>query len=155
MAKILDNALLPSTPFDGYQYLYDLGDYGYIDYSDGLFYLFVRSQYDVWSSINSTLTVSWDTWWTDHEGGSGSHTETATDNQLWWRGDNWWIYTVPITYDMGEQSPGATIKWGVGNLRWQWKTEKPGDSWTDSKYNYIIKPFGGSYPNWKVDNPNW
>ena len=52
-------------------------------------------------------------------------------------------------------APGSNPSWGVKKMSWQWKTNKSGNSWADSKYNYIITPFGENYPDFDLTNPDW
>ena len=132
-----------------------LGRYGYIEYGEGSFWIVVYSQYPLASDINSSLTIALDKWWSDREGGGNLFTDTSTFNKLLKKGEKRWDYDVPLTYEIGIQTPGTKQTWGIQNLRWWWKTDKAGDSWTDSKYNYIITPLEEDYPNFKVTEPNW
>ncbi|MCA6006144.1 hypothetical protein, partial [Bacteroides thetaiotaomicron] len=146
--SLIDN---PITPKEAGA---NLGIYGEIDYGDGSFYISVSSKYPLASDINTTLTVTWDSWWS--EGGGGDyHNESSTVTKLLRKGENSWLYIVQITCDKGMGAPGSNPSWGVKKMSWQWKTNKSGNSWADSKYNYIITPFGENYPDFDLTNPDW
>lgn len=132
----------------------NLGVYGEIDYGDGSFYIAVSSKYPLASDINTKLTATWDSWWS--EGGGGDyHSESSTATKLLRKGESNWLYTIQITCDKGMGAPGSNTSWGVNKMSWQWETNKSGNIWADSKYNYIIAPFGESYPNFEIVNPDW
>lgn len=147
--SLINNSFFPtSTVGDSH----NIGQYGYwMDYGD--LFVTICSQYPIESDINVVFTIYWSEWWNDHEGGGGNYGDSSqTESMRLRKGESKWTYQMTVTYYRG---PSSGTTWGVENLRWQWKTDKPGGIWSDSKYNYMITPFGEEYPDFYFKNPSW